>query len=151
VPRMVFANACHSGRLRSRLSAEEALARQVGMAEAFFSRGIENYVGTAWSVDDEIARLLAVSFYRNALGVHRGQDSDDPIQTEIHTIGAALRLARRDAVHHIGKHRSTRVMTDSEETQDDPLVIRGTTWGAYQHYGLTDARLIAPLSDKSGS
>jgi hypothetical protein len=151
VPRMVFANACHSGRLRSQLSAEEALARQVGMAEAFFSRGIENYVGTAWSVDDEIARLLAVSFYRNALGVHRGLDSDDPHPTEILTIGAALRLARRDAVHHIGKQRSTTVITNWEEAQDDPMVIRGTTWGAYQHYGLTDARLIAPLGDRSGS
>ncbi len=151
VPRLVFANACHSGQVHNRLSAEDALARQVGMAEAFFSRGIENYIGTAWSVDDEIARLLAVSFYRNALGVHRDPDSETPHPTEIMTIGAALRLARKDAMRHLGKHGQAAGESALDADRNEAAVTRGITWGAYQHYGLTDSRLIAPLNEQNGS
>jgi hypothetical protein len=141
VPRLVFANACHSGRLQRQITAEAAVARQVSMAEAFFSRGIANYVGTAWAVDDDIARTIAISFYRHALGVNGESNESKPAFTEILSIGAALKEARREAVTLIRRVRRQ----SSERTDAAVELSRGITWGAYQHYGSTGSKLIAPL------
>jgi hypothetical protein len=46
VPRLVFANACLSA-VTADLAHQQR--QQVGLAEAFFGRGIENYIGTGWS------------------------------------------------------------------------------------------------------
>lgn len=142
VPRLVFSNACHSGRMQENLTPQDALMRQVSMAEAFFSRGIENYVGTGWEVDDELARKLAVMFYRNVLGVRRDNDEEPAKTTEIRSIGAALKEARRAIVPRSFRRDSRQ---EQEEASDQAQHLRRITWGAYQHYGLGDARLIAPL------
>ncbi len=149
VPRLVFANACHSGQIQQNLSIEDAVARQVGMAEAFFSRGIENYVGTAWAVDDDVARRIAVSFYRHALGVHRETIFDAPVTTEIRSIGAALTQARKEVVIDENRREKARVgQAYGSVVEED--ISRGITWGAYQHYGVNGARLIAPLKHTQG-
>ena len=38
-----------------------------GLAEAFFERGVQNYIGAGWPVDDEPAAAFAREFYRHAL------------------------------------------------------------------------------------
>ncbi|HEX6851984.1 MAG TPA: CHAT domain-containing protein [Candidatus Polarisedimenticolaceae bacterium] len=73
-PRLVVANACLSGRTSSvasggrqiRTRSEEA-ALLPSLADAFFARGVRDYVGTAWEVDDQGAILFAGAFYRALL------------------------------------------------------------------------------------
>jgi len=148
VPRLVFANSCHSGRLQAQLSIEDAVARQVGMAEAFFSRGIENYVGTAWEVEDMAAREMAATFYRNALGVMRAPDSGAVSTIDPQTIGASLKLARKQAIDRLVNVPASDATMTFEQARQDVDVIRGTSWGAYQHYGLPEALLVIPLNKK---
>jgi len=65
VPRLVFANACFSGAIHAAPAFDRAeLARGTAtLAQAFFERGVPNFVGTGWPVDDEQAVAFAVTFY----------------------------------------------------------------------------------------
>jgi pimeloyl-ACP methyl ester carboxylesterase len=66
-PKFVFANACQSGILPSRpdLSSPELPA---AFAEAFFQKGVANFICTAWPVEDAAASDFAEELYRNLLG-----------------------------------------------------------------------------------
>ncbi len=106
IPKFIFANACQSGVLPSRpdLSSPELPA---AFAEAFFKKGVANYICTAWPVGDDAALQFAVELYTYLLG-----DGTAPVETY-----EAMRQARRK--------------------------IAGTnTWGAYQHYGNPNFRLL---------
>ncbi len=83
-PKFVFANACQSGILPSRpdLSSPELPA---AFAEAFFQKGVANFICTAWPVEDAAASDFAEELYRNLLG-----DGVPIVQ-----IYEALRSARR--------------------------------------------------------
>lgn len=83
-PKFVFANACQSGILPSRpdLSSPELPA---AFAEAFFQKGVANFICTAWPVEDAAASDFAQELYRNLLG-----DGVPIVQ-----IFEALRAARR--------------------------------------------------------
>ncbi len=109
VPRLVFANACFSAEVREgeALAADEMSRGLASIAQAFFERGVVNYIGAGWPVDDEQATKFAQSFYGDALAGT--------------TIGEAVRNARRSIVGY------------------------GSTWGAYQHYGSSDDRVVAEL------
>ncbi|MBD3340217.1 MAG: protein kinase [Candidatus Lokiarchaeota archaeon] len=66
-PTLIFANACVSGRssvgsIKNRVSSDSAL----GLAQAFLSAGIENYIGTVWNAPDNEATIsFACKFYKN--------------------------------------------------------------------------------------
>ncbi|HKO44835.1 MAG TPA: CHAT domain-containing protein [Pyrinomonadaceae bacterium] len=124
VPRLVFANACFSAatggsgktpavedsdqnRKTPLLPAEETNRKLAGLAEAFFERGIQNYIGTGWQVGDGDALQFAQTFYEEAL---KGR-----------LLGDALASARQE------------------------IFDSGSTWGAYQHYGQSNARIIEGL------
>ena len=62
------------------MTADEMNRRLAGLAEAFFERGIQNYIGAGWPVDDDPAVELASVFYQNAIA---GE-----------TLGDALSVAR---------------------------------------------------------
>jgi len=66
-PKLVFANACESGVLPSRRDLSSS-ALPVTFAEAFFQRGVANFICTAWPIGDEPARDFASEFYRYLLG-----------------------------------------------------------------------------------
>lgn len=106
IPKLVFANACCSATIGERraMDASEMNRSLAGMVEAFFERGIQNYIGAGWPVDDLSAARFASVFYEGGLG---GK-----------TIGEALAEARY------------------------AIMNQGSTWGAYQHYGQPNARLI---------
>ncbi|HEX8142629.1 MAG TPA: CHAT domain-containing protein [Pyrinomonadaceae bacterium] len=106
VPRVVFANACFSAVCNNKKepSAEEANRKLAGLAEAFFERGVQNYIGTGWAVDDAAALQFAEVFYRQAM--------------EGKLLGDAIAAARR------------------------AIFDLGSTWGAYQHYGQSNGRLV---------
>jgi hypothetical protein len=112
VPRLVFANACLSAVTREDHQTQQQ--QQVGLAQAFFARGIQNYIGTGWAVDDDPARELAVRFYRQALG--RPGATAPPA-----TLGESLAGAR-SALLERG--------------------LPSSTWGAYQHYGRANDKLL---------
>ncbi|HSF25294.1 MAG TPA: CHAT domain-containing protein [Blastocatellia bacterium] len=121
VPRLIFANACFTAvikdssrskgktvKMRKPTLAEETNRKLAGIAEAFFERGVENYIGTGWKVNDADAVKFATTFYEKAL---KGDLLGDAI-----------------AAAHNGIFRT-------DETYN-------STWGAYQHYGQSNARLI---------
>jgi pimeloyl-ACP methyl ester carboxylesterase len=88
-PKFVFANACESGVLPSRpdLSSPELPA---AFAEAFFKKGVANFICTAWPVGDAPSRDFALKLYAELLG-----DNPEGIASNIYT---ALREARRQIV-----------------------------------------------------
>jgi hypothetical protein len=69
VPRLVFANACFSAVVRAGQpsSADDMNRDLAGMAEAFFERGVQNYIGAGWPVGDTQAVDFADAFYGRAL------------------------------------------------------------------------------------
>ena len=69
VPRLIFANACFSGVIRSGtpFTLQESNRSLAGLAQAFFERGVQNYIGTGWPVDDVAAVEFAKVFYTEAL------------------------------------------------------------------------------------
>jgi pimeloyl-ACP methyl ester carboxylesterase len=68
-PWLIVANACYSGRLRQSAPypSLDAAQRGASIAEAFMDRGVRNYLGTGWTVDDEQAVRFASVFYRDLL------------------------------------------------------------------------------------
>jgi pimeloyl-ACP methyl ester carboxylesterase len=105
VPNFVFSNACESGITPDRSDQRNA-AMAPSFAEAFFARGVANFVCTAWPVDDEAARVFARRLYGELLGL--------PGSDGFAYMHAAMREARRAIATDLGGSR---------------------TWGAYQHYG----------------
>jgi len=106
VPRLVFANACFSAVLNNNVpfTPRESNRKLAGLAEAFFERGVQNYIGTGWEVNDDAAEMFAQVFYERALAGEY--------------LGDALSAARTE------------------------IFKSGPTWGAYQHYGQSNARVV---------
>ncbi|MBV9560419.1 MAG: CHAT domain-containing protein [Bradyrhizobium sp.] len=126
VPRLVFANACYSAVTGDNRQTQRG--HMTGLAQAFFGRGIPNYIGAGWEVDDDCAVTCAKWFYAGLLGLTDPDGSGlalDPLDS---TIGRALRTARRKA------------------QESDPA---SSSWGAYQHYGHVDDRLVAVANPQS--
>lgn len=122
VPRLVFANACFSAVTSDY---NEQRKHMTGLAQAFFARGIPNFIGAGWKVDDECARECARWFYARVLGLRRPGNDGDFIGEAPATIGEALKKAREMAFN---------------------CKRQSASWGAYQHYGRVSDRLVAVLS-----
>ena len=115
VPRLVVANACLSGLTgdmptpaAGSASRNPELLLLPSLADEFFHRGVRNYIGTAWEIDDAGAILFARVLYQNLL-------VSENIKTEPINLGEALRLAREALYEHESSF--------------------GVLWAAYQHYG----------------
>src|SRR5918999_5020784 len=74
VPKFVFSNACESGITPDR-SRERSVDLAPSFAEAFFARGVANFVCTAWPVDDAAARVFALTLYSDLLGIRLDQST----------------------------------------------------------------------------
>jgi pimeloyl-ACP methyl ester carboxylesterase len=111
IPKFVFSNACESG-----ITPDRASKRSSGLApsfaEAFFARGVANFVCTAWLVDDTAAREFALELYSSLLGIE--MDNGKYVKASPKAMHRAMHLARR------------KIAEQDYGTQ---------TWGAYQHYG----------------
>jgi len=124
VPRLVMSNAAESGVIRER-SELASVGLAPSCAEAWMLQGVSNVVCAAWPVDDLCARRFALALYGELLGLRLNSDpahfeDDRPL-----TMVEAVRHARL-AVAAL------------------PTGVRA--WGAYQHYGDPDFRLLDPLS-----
>lgn len=116
VPRLVFANACLSGRVSAVASGGTSVIDRrrdsdllPSLADEFFRRGVHNYVGTAWEVDDLGAVSFAMQFYEHLLGGR--------------CIGDAMLTGRRALA-------------------EDVQLGQSALWLAYQHYGTPDFHLL---------
>ena len=120
VPRLVFANACFSAVTTDR---NEQGRHMAGLAQAFFGRGIPNFIGAGWQVDDDCAAECARWFYARLMGLRSPTASDGVVGTAPPaTIGEALKQARNKA---------------RERNQGS------SSWGAYQHYGHVNDKLVS--------
>ncbi|HTG45699.1 MAG TPA: CHAT domain-containing protein, partial [Verrucomicrobiae bacterium] len=72
IPRFVFSNACESGITPDRQRSDKLAP---SFAEAFFERGVINFVCTAWPVEDMAARHFASRVYSGLLGLKQLEDS----------------------------------------------------------------------------
>jgi hypothetical protein len=124
VPRLVFANACFSAVTNDHREQREHL---VGLAKAFFARGIPNFIGTGWQVDDACALECARWFYSSIFGL-AGPDSGAVIGQAPATIGESLCRARAAV---LGRNSVS------------------SSWGAYQHYGHVGDRLLPRVNGSS--
>jgi CHAT domain/Lecithin:cholesterol acyltransferase len=104
IPKFIFSNACESGITPDRSELRTA-ALAPSFAEAFFQRGVANFVCTAWPVDDQAARRFARRLYSGLLGLIKVGEPE--------LMHVAMREARVEIATRAG----------------------GRTWGAYQHYG----------------
>jgi CHAT domain len=154
IPKFVFSNACESGITpdRAELRTPELAP---SFAEAFFERGVANFVCTAWPVDDVAARRFALTLYRNLLGlvpVDRARSPGTGVEVEgagRDLVGTPLR-DRGEAADGPGlsAHRlAGEVMPMHRAMREARLAIAktyngGRTWGAYQHYGSPNFRFF---------
>jgi len=74
LPALVFCNACEAARVRKRTRTRASPARQFGMrrtmtgiAEAFLTGGVANFLGTHWPVGDDAAFAFSQSLYGSLL------------------------------------------------------------------------------------
>ena len=74
LPALVFCNACEAARVRKRTRAKASPARQFGLrrtmtgiAEAFLTGGVANFLGTHWPVGDDAAFAFSQSLYGSLL------------------------------------------------------------------------------------
>jgi hypothetical protein len=113
VPKFVFSNACESGVTRDNPEGRTAELAPT-FAEAFFGRGVANFVCTAWPVNDDAALQFAISLYSSLLGLKMKDGNYQRAQPE--PMYRAMQQARRTVA-----------------LMNDGVGLR--TWGAYQHYG----------------
>jgi pimeloyl-ACP methyl ester carboxylesterase len=127
VPKFVVSNACESG-ITSDSPRDATTGLAPGFAEAFFDRGVSNFVCTAWPVNDLAAREFASVLYSRLLGL--------PLPTEDPQ-------ARRDPMPMHSAMRDARQAIA-------PKSYGALTWGAYQHYGNPHFRLFEPFTRDGG-
>ena len=75
VPGLVFANACSSGAMPDRSKAAYSGLAPT-LAEAFFSRGVNDFVCTAWPVDDQSALIFARETLPPVAGTRKASPAD---------------------------------------------------------------------------
>ncbi len=111
VPKFVFSNACESGVTPDRAEKRDPRIAP-SFAEAFFERGVANFVCTAWPVEDVAAREFANRLYAGLLGLShtlkddagasgRSQDRNTPPCPE--SMHQAMRAARIAIGHKGGR------------------------------------------------
>jgi hypothetical protein len=127
IPKFVFSNACESGITPDR-SQERSVELAPSFAEAFFARGVANFVCTAWPVHDFAARVFALIVYASLLGIRIERKSlgliDDPAAGR--TGADQDRRQEPMVMHEAMKEARTTIAS---------LSTGRLTWGAYQHYG----------------
>jgi len=137
-PAFVFSNACESGVTPAR-SDDRSVDLAPSFAEAFFARGVTNFVCTAWPVEDRSARDFALTLYAKLLGLEA-----------IHSDRGGERVPRQ---HPSILHSRLFQPTTPLAMHQAMMIARRTialppsdirTWGAYQHYGNPYFRFFDP-------
>jgi len=117
VPRLIFANACFSGVVRSGkpFTLQESNRNLAGLAQAFFERGVQNYVGIGWPVNDAAALEFAKIFYSETLSGNELGSSLSKAREAILTSGSTW-----GAYQHYGQ-ATAKLIVQSGKNSDDNL------------------------------
>jgi hypothetical protein len=99
-------------------------------AEAFFQRGVANFVCTAWPVDDLASERFARTLYEGLLGL-------EPIEPA---------TGRRTYTPRALKPMHEAMLAARLKTAAEPDGAQ--SWGAYQHYGNPYMYFFDPASIK---
>ncbi len=118
-PWLIFANACEAG---MDISSRKEQPDVSGLATACIGNGVAAYIAPLWPVDDEIARWLAVGFYRELL-------------RERYTVGESLCRARVSIWNMLKDAGSATVMP----------ARTALTWASFVLYGDPTSRLLNTL------
>ncbi|MEA2175958.1 MAG: hypothetical protein QOD00_3550 [Blastocatellia bacterium] len=131
IPKFVFSNACESGITPDR-SQERSDELAPSFAEAFFGRGVMNFVCTAWPVDDLAARTFALTLYAGLLGIKLdAEDAAAAAEDETNEQAASIPAHSRNKTDPLPMHDAMKLARlEIARTPNGR-----TTWGAYQHYG----------------
>lgn len=136
-PWLVFANACEAG--MDGMPAERRYQSNVtGLATAFINQGVAAYIAPLWPIDDLLAQLISLEFYRQLL-------------TERTTIGEALRRAKeaaRTMTYPTDPQGRTAGRTSGGGRQDD-RVWAGLGWASLVLYGDPTEELYQALAGGS--
>ena len=104
LPALVFCNACEAARVRKRIRASASPARQFGLrrtmtgiAEAFLTGGVANFLGTHWPVGDDSAFAFSQSLYGSLL---TGDRLGDAVLTARRRLEAIPTVDWADYVHY---------------------------------------------------
>lgn len=119
-PWLIFANACEASMEDGRATAQPNDV--TGLATACINHGVAAYIAPLWPVDDEIARWLAVGFYRQLL-------------RERYSVGESLRRSRMAIWDRLRESGVT--MTMPAKT--------ALTWSSFVLYGDPTSRLLQTL------
>jgi hypothetical protein len=128
IPKFVFSNACESGITPDR-SQERSDRLAPSFAEAFFARGVVNFVCTAWPVDDLAARTFALTLYAGMLGIKLTEE-DSEVKSPDTTADEGNAHSPNQAAPVPMHEAMKRARLEIARTPNGR-----TTWGAYQHYG----------------
>jgi hypothetical protein len=142
IPKLVFSNACESGITPDR-SQERNDRLAPSFAEAFFARGVVNFVCTAWPVDDLAARTFALTLYAGMLGLKLGseEDPDAPDEKAAETPAHSSNKTEPLPMHDAMKQARLEIARTPNGR---------TTWGAYQHYGNPYFQLFSVTAENKG-
>ena len=88
VPKFVFSNACESGVTPGRSDRRDPRMAP-SFAEAFFGRGVANFVCTAWPVGDNAACRFASRLYRGLLGIEN-PEAPEPMHVAMREARCAI-------------------------------------------------------------
>jgi len=104
LPALVFCNACEAARVRKRTRVSASPARQFGLrrtmtgiAEAFLTGGVANFLGTHWPVGDDSAFAFSQSLYGSLL---TGDRLGDAVLTARRRLEAIPTVDWADYVHY---------------------------------------------------
>ena len=84
-PRLVFSNACRSGRVDGPMALSGDGDAIYSVAHAFLLAGVQHYIGTLWDVPDEPACHFALAFYEELV---RGTRLGEAIRRSRHALTA---------------------------------------------------------------
>lgn len=112
-PAFIFSNACESGITPDRSQLRNA-ALPATFAESFFAQGVQNFICTAWPVNDDAALTFAKQFYESWIDTSNG--------------------VLRSRYIHQAMREARKAVFDMADGATGMRTGMGT-WGAYQHYG----------------
>lgn len=119
-PWLIFANACEAGMDGESKSSQPNDV--TGLATACINFGVAAYIAPLWPVDDEIARWIAIGFYRELL-------------RERYSVGESLRRSRMAIWNRLRESGVTLTMPAKT----------ALTWSSFVLYGDPTSRLLQTL------
>jgi hypothetical protein len=110
----VFLNACQVGR------GQQILGDHAGLAEAFLFAGAAGVIAPLWSVDDTVARTIALRFYKGFLA---GESAADILRRERRAFRDSPATSSTYLAYQYFGHPALRLERPANVTRDAPTAV----------------------------